>query len=92
MSKAKDILKDKDKASLTFLNEDKAVKVSFSWDININDEATLTELLGDRFDDLVTTKIAYTPTAKLKEMSLQDDGIKQCLSIKEKQPQVSIVK
>ena len=66
--------------------------MAFGWDINISDEATLTELLGDRFDDLVTTKVSYTPTSKLKEMSLQDDGLKKCLTVKEKAPAVTIVK
>ena len=47
---------------------------------------------NDRFDDLVTTKVSYTPTAKLKEMSLQDDGLKKCLTVKEKAPTVTIVK
>ena len=60
--------------------------------INISDEVTLTELLGDRFDDLVTTKVSYSPTQKLKEMSLQDDGLKKCLTVKEKAPTVTIVK
>ena len=91
-SKAKEILKDVDETGVTLIAGDDSVKVAFGWDINISDEATLTELLGDRFDDLVTTKVSYTPTAKLKEMSLQDDGLKKCLTVKEKAPTVTIVK
>lgn len=92
VAKAKEILKDVDETGVTLIAGDDSVKVAFGWDINISDEATLTELLGDRFDDLVTTKVSYTPTAKLKEMSLQDDGLKKCLTVKEKAPTVTIVK
>lgn len=92
VAKAKEILKDVDETGVTLIAGDESVKVAFGWDINISDEATLTELLGDRFDDLVTTKVSYTPTAKLKEMSLQDDGLKKCLTVKEKAPTVTIVK
>ena len=92
VAKAKEILKDVDETGVTLIDGDNSVKVAFGWDINISDEATLTELLGDRFDDLVTTKVSYTPTAKLKEMSLQDDGLKKCLTVKEKAPTVTIVK
>ena len=92
VAKAKEILKDVDETGVTLIAGDESVKVAFGWDINISDEATLTELLGDRFDDLVTTKVSYTPTAKLKEMSLQDDGLKKCLTVKEKAPTVTIAK
>lgn len=92
VAKAKEILKDVDETGVTLIAGDESVKVAFGWDINISDEATLTELLGDRFDDLVTTKVSYTPTAKLKEMSLQDDGLKKCLTVKEKAPTVTIGK
>ncbi len=90
--KAKEILKDVDETGVTLIAGDNSVKVAFGWDINISDEATLTELLGDRFDDLVITKVSYTPTSKLKEMSLQDDGLKKCLTVKEKAPTVTIAK
>lgn len=90
--KAKDILKDKDKASLTFLNEDKAVKVSFSWELSIDNIDLLSEILGNRFNDLVTTKTAYTPTAKLKEESYKNLEIAKCLNEKEKAPNVTVVK
>ena len=91
-SKAKVFLKDADETTVTLIAGENSVKVAFGWDINISDEATLTELLGDRFDDLVTTKVSYAPTAKLKEMSLIDDGLKQCLTVKEKAPTVTIAK
>ena len=89
---AQNILKSVDETGVTFITGDDSVKVAFGWDIGVSDEATLAELLGDRFDDLVTTKIVYTPTSKLKEMSLQDDGLKQCLTVKEKAPTVTITK
>ena len=89
---AQNVLKSVDETGVTFITGDDSVKVAFGWDISVSDEATLTELLGDRFDDLVTTKVSYTPTAKLKEMSLQDDGLKQCLNVKEKAPTVTIGK
>ena len=91
-SKAKVLLKDADETTVTLIAGEDSLKVAFGWDINISDEATLTELLGDRFDDLVTTKVSYTPTSKLKEMSLQDDGLKKCLTVKEKAPTVTIAK
>ena len=89
---AQNVLKSVDETGVTFITGDDSVKVAFGWDISVSDEATLTELLGDRFDDLVTTKVSYTPTAKLKEMSLQDDGLKKCLTVKEKAPTVTIGK
>lgn len=89
---AQNVLKSVDETGVTFITGDDSVKVAFGWDISVSDEATLTELLGDRFDDLVTTKVSYTPTAKLKEMSLQDDGLKKCISVKEKAPTVTIGK
>lgn len=92
VAKAKEILEGVDETGVTLIAGDDSVKVAFGWDISVSDEATLTELLGDRFDDLVTTKVSYTPTAKLKEMSLQDDGLKQCLNVKEKAPTVTIGK
>ena len=92
VKEAKEVLKSVDETGVTFITGDDSVKVAFGWDISVSDEATLAELLGDRFDDLVTTKVSYTPTAKLKEMSLQDDGLKQCLNVKEKAPTVTIGK
>lgn len=89
---AQNVLKSVDETGVTFITGDDSVKVAFGWDISVSDEATLAELLGDRFDDLVTTKVSYTPTAKLKEMSLQDDGLKKCLTVKEKAPTVTIGK
>lgn len=90
--KAKELLAGFDEATVTLITNNDSVKVAFGWDVNISDEAMLTELLGDRFDDLVTTKISYTPTSKLKEMSLQDDGLKKCIAVKEKAPTVTITK
>ncbi|MCT7613504.1 hypothetical protein N5U20_09825 [Aliarcobacter butzleri] len=92
VKEAKEVLKSVDETGVTFVAGNNSLKVAFGWDINISDEATLTELLGDRFDDLVTTKVSYSPTQKLKEMSLQDDGLKKCLTVKEKAPTVTIAK
>lgn len=92
LAKSKEILKNMDETTVTLITGEVNVKVSFGWDVNISDETTLTELLGDRFDDLVTTKVSYAPTSKLKEMSLDDDAIKMCLTIKEKAPTVAIAK
>jgi len=90
--KAKEILEDCDETTITLLADNESLKVVFAWDINISDEAKLNELLGSRFDDLVNTKISYTPTAKLKDMSLSDDGLKECLSIKQKAPIFTILR
>ena len=89
---AKEFLKDKEEATVTFDVLDDSVKVAFAWDMSIVNEAQLMEILGNRFDDLVETKISYSPTKNLKEMISSDDGLKECIKIKEKAPQVSINK
>ena len=85
-------LQDSENSTVTFENGDGAVKVAFGWDVNVSDEATLNMLLGDRFDDLVSVKTTYAPSSRLKEMALHDDGLKKCLTIKQKAPAVSVVK
>ena len=92
VEKAREIIGDSEAQTLTFVAGDDAVKVSFGYDIKIDDEAALVELLGERFDDLVKTVVSYKPETKLKEMALEDDGIKSCLKIKEKTPSIAVVK
>ena len=85
-------LEDSENSTVTLQRQDGAIKIVFGWDVSVSDEATLNVLLGDRFDDLVSVKTTYSPSAKLKEMALNDDGLKQCLSLKPKAPTISVVK
>ena len=72
--------------------DDDKVKIGFAYDIKVKDVDALKEILGDRFDDLVSVKTDYKPDTKLKEMTLDDDGLKVCMSVKEKAPSVAVVK
>lgn len=92
VAKAKKHLVESDVVTCTLGVDDEAVKVTFGWDITVSDEQKLKVLLGNRFDDLVNTTISFKPVAKLKEMALKDDGLKECLSIKEKAPSLAVVK
>jgi len=89
---AKEELGNTDASTVTFQMDDKAVKISFGWDVKIKDPDTLKEVLGDRFYDLVEETIVQKPAKKLKEIALEDDGIRECLEIKEKSPSVAVVK
>ena len=91
-TKAKEELKESDNATCTFGVDAGNVKVSFGWDIKVADEPKLRIILGERFDDLVKSSTTFTPVSKLKEMALDDDGLKSCLSIKEKSPSLAVVK
>lgn len=91
VSYAKEVIDGSDNATVTFEADSKVVKVSFGWDIKIEDEAKLKEILGERFDVLVKSETLLKPERRLKEMALEDDGLKQCLSIKEKTPSVAVV-
>lgn len=91
-TKAKEHLEKSDAATCTLSCDDGAIKVTFGWDIAVADEPKLRILLGDRFGDLVNESITYKPVAKLKEMALEDDGLKECLNIKEKAATLSVVK
>jgi|GEM_PF-1174217 len=91
-TKAKEILDDCDETTITLIADNESLKVVFAWDINITDQNLLFETLGTRFDDLVNTKISYIPSAKLKQMSLEDEALAKCLSQKEKAPAVSVIK
>ncbi len=92
VGKARAILASRDEASITLALDDIAVKVSFAWDNKIVKEDDLKLVLGDRFADLVITKVSYAPTDRLKELSLDDELISSCIQIKEKAPAVSVVK
>lgn len=91
-TKAKEHLKKSDAATCMLSCDDGTIKVTFGWDVAVTDEPKLRVLLGDRFKDLVNESITYKPVAKLKEMALEDDGLKECLSIKEKAAALSVVK
>jgi hypothetical protein len=88
---AKNVLDDSKNSTVTLSVGNDSVKVAFGWDIKISDIAKLQEILGDKFDLLVKERIEYKPEAKLKEMALVDDGIKECLIIKEKAASVSVI-
>jgi len=92
VAKAKELLEDEKETTITFSCNEDSVKVVFAWDINIVNQNLLFETLGTRFDDLVNTKISYIPTAKLKQMSLEDENLAKCLSQKEKVPALSVIK
>ena len=92
VKEAKKILGDDDTSTITFGVDDDKIKITFGYDIKVSDQDALKNIFGDRFDDLVTIKTVVTPGAKLKEMALDDDGLKMCLSVKEKTPAISVVK
>lgn len=90
---AKSVLEGSEAATVSLLGADgQGVKVTFGWDVSVSDNAGLKTLLGKRFNDLVDTQTVYKPVAKLKKMALEDDGLKECLTIKEKAPSVSVVR
>ncbi len=90
--KAKEILSGDDTATVTLGVDNGNIKVTFGWDIKVADEPKLRVILGNRFDDLVNSTTTFAPLPKLKEMALNDDGLKECLSIKEKSPSITVVK
>ncbi|WP_294962356.1 hypothetical protein [Sulfurimonas sp.] len=92
IAEARIILGDDDTSTITFGVDDDKVKITFGYDIKVSDEDALKKMFGDRFDDLVTVKTVVTPGVKLKEMALDDDGLKMCLTVKEKAPAVAVVK
>jgi len=89
---AKEELGESDAATVTFQKDGYAIKISFGWDIKIKDEDLLKEIIGDRFEDLVETKVTQAPSKKLKELALEDDGLQKCMVVKEKAPSVTMVK
>ena len=92
VSYALECVKDEETSTITFGVDDDFVKVGFGFDVSVADDAKLMTLLGERFNDLVKTQIVYKPEARLKSMALDDDGLKECLNIKEKTPTVAVVK
>lgn len=89
---AKSLLVNSEAATISlFVEKEDGVKVSFGWDIKVGDDVKLKELLGESFNLLVKTETIYKPEAKLKELALQDDGLKACLIIKEKAAAVSVL-
>lgn len=68
------------------------LKVTFGIDVKIGDVEKLEKILGDRFDDLVKTEETYKPENKLKEMAVDDEGLRECLVIKDKTPSITVVK
>ena len=92
VAKAKEILGDDEASTVTLSVDDDSVKITFGWDVKVDDEGKLQEILGERFQDLVTTNVVFKPDTKLRAMALEDDGLRECLVIKEKAPSVSVVK
>lgn len=91
-SVANELLSDSEALNISLISASGAgVKIGLGFDIKIEDKENLREILGDKFDLLVKTKISYEPEKRLREMALIDDGIKECLIIKEKAPCFSVI-
>ncbi|EJP76062.1 hypothetical protein [Campylobacter sp. FOBRC14] len=91
VAKARELLNDDEATTINFIDDKDGVKVSFGWNIEVSDVSALMTLLGPNFNLLVRTDTTYKPEKKLKELALNDDGLKQCLDIKEKSPSVSVI-
>lgn len=91
-NKASVLLENSDALSIGFesISRNK-LKVSLGWDVKIKDPNTLALLLGDKFSLLVKEERVYKPEKRLKELALDDDGLKECLEIKEKAPSISLM-
>lgn len=86
-NKANELLGDSDALSIGFESiSGNRLKVSLGWDVKVKDADTLALLLGDKFSLLVKEEKIYKPEKRLKELALEDDGLKECLEIKEKAP------
>ncbi|EAJ5692751.1 hypothetical protein IO424_000062 [Campylobacter fetus] len=91
-SKANELLGDSDALSIGFESiSGNRLKVSLGWDVKVKDPDTLALLLGDKFSLLVKEEKIYKPEKRLKELALDDDGLKECLEIKEKAPSISLI-
>lgn len=80
--------------TLTFIVDNIHCKVTFGYECVIPKEHVdvVRRILGERFDDLVRTKISYYGTSKLIDMAVDGDrgkAIAECLVINEKTPRVS---
>ena len=89
-------LSNSDNSSLTLSVGDDGVNIKFDWNIKVSDKEKLREILGDRYQDLVTVKTEITPVAKLKKDALaalekDDSELMDCFSIKEKAPAFKVV-
>ncbi|CUU79931.1 hypothetical protein [Campylobacter hyointestinalis] len=91
-SKANELLGDSDALSIGFESiSGNRLKVTLGWDVKVKDPNTLALLLGDKFSLLVKEEKIYKPEKRLKELALDDDGLKECLEIKEKAPSISLI-
>ncbi|MFW5606095.1 MAG: hypothetical protein ACOCMY_00035 [Campylobacter hyointestinalis] len=91
-NKASVLLENSDALSIGFESiSGNRLKVSLGWDVKVKDADTLALLLGDKFSLLVKEERVYKPEKRLKELALEDDGLKECLEIKEKTPSVSLI-
>ncbi|CUU83514.1 Uncharacterised protein [Campylobacter hyointestinalis subsp. hyointestinalis] len=86
-NKANELLENSDALSIGFESiSGNKLKVTLGWDVKVKDADTLALLLGDKFSLLVKEEKIYKPEKRLKELALDDDGLKECLEIKEKAP------
>ncbi|ANE33731.1 hypothetical protein CHL_0355 [Campylobacter hyointestinalis subsp. lawsonii CCUG 27631] len=91
-NKANELLENSDALSIGFESiSGNKLKVSLGWEVKVKDPDTLALLLGDKFSLLVKEERVYKPEKRLKELALEDDGLKECLEIKEKTPSVSLI-
>ncbi|CUU77025.1 Uncharacterised protein [Campylobacter hyointestinalis subsp. hyointestinalis] len=92
VNKANELLENSDALSIGFESiSGNRLKVSLGWDVKVKDADTLALLLGDKFSLLVKEERVYKPEKRLKELALDDDGLKECLEIKEKAPSISLI-
>ncbi|EMH6587399.1 hypothetical protein [Campylobacter fetus] len=91
-NKANELLGDSDALSIGFESiSGNRLKVSLGWDVKVKDADTLALLLGDKFSLLIKEEKIYKPEKRLKELALNDDGLKECLEIKEKAASISLI-
>lgn len=68
-------------------------KVTFVTEFQISDIEKMRAILGERFEDLVETKVMYKPTRKLIELASQADELgmqlRELIAMKERSPQIS---
>lgn len=88
---AKDYLDEA--GTVTFIIDSIACRITFGYECVVHPEKIeeLKKILGDRFDDLVKTKVIYNGTSKLIELASDGDRgrpIAECLIIKEKSPAI----
>lgn len=79
--------------TVTFIVDGIQCKITFGYECVIPEENVeeVKRILGDRFEDLVRTKIKHEGTMKLIDMAADGDrgqAIAKCLVIKEKTPSI----